>query len=64
MNSVRVRNRKTGKEYDCMPLMVDVNNTGRYTLCYNIGIKGYNGWTFIHAIYDDDTFNDMYEVLS
>lgn len=62
-NTIKVRDKKTGMTYDCFPQMVDINFNGRYSLRYNIGIMGFTEWTFIHAIYDNDTFNEKYEVI-
>lgn len=62
-NAKRIKDKKTGKIYDCFPQIVDVNFNGVYRLRYNIGINGYTEWNFIHAIYDNDEFNEMYEVL-
>lgn len=59
----KVKDRKTGKVYSCMPQMVELNHDGKYYLCYNIGIDGYTEWTFVHAIYDNDEFNATYEVI-
>lgn len=63
-NTKKVKNRETGKVYDCFVQMLDLNFNGRWVMRYNIGINGYNEWTFIHAIYDNDEFNNMYEVIS
>ena len=63
-NTIKVRDKKTGKIYDCFPQIVDVNFNNNYSLRYNIGINGYNEWNFIHAIYDNDEFNKKYEVIS
>lgn len=62
-DTMEVKDRKTGKIYDCFVQSVDLNNNGKYFMRYNIGINGYNEWTFIHAIYDNDEFNAMYEVI-
>lgn len=59
----KVRDRKTGEVFSCMPQMVDINYNGKYSLRYNIGIDGYHEWHFIHAIYDNETFNEKYEVI-
>ena len=37
----KVRDRKTGEVFSCMPQMVDINYNGKYSLRYNIGIDGY-----------------------
>lgn len=63
-NIIKVRDRKTGKIYDCFAQIVDVNFSGEYSLRYNIGINGYNSWTCICCIYDNDRFNENYEVIS
>ena len=63
-NTIKIKDRKTGKIYDCFPQIVDINFDGNYSLRYNIGINGYNEWSFIHAIYDNDEFNKKYEVIS
>ena len=63
-NTIKIKDRKTGKIYDCFPQMVDINFNSEYSLRYNIGINGYNEWNFIHAIYDNDEFNKKYEVIN
>jgi len=60
---MKVRDRKTGSTYTAYTQSVDVNFNGRYALRYIIGIQGYNEFTFLHAIYDNDEFNEMYEVI-
>lgn len=60
-DTMTIRNKETGKTYDCFTQSVNIN--GKYVLRYNIGINGYNEWSFIHAIYDNDEFNEMYEVM-
>lgn len=62
-NAYKIKERKTGKIYSCLPQMVDINHNGNYCLRYNVGINGYNAWTFVHAIYNNDEFNEMYEVI-
>lgn len=58
-----VKDRKTGAKYDAFVQSVDVNFNGRYVLRYIIGIEGYNEFTFLDAIYDNDEFNEKYEVI-
>ena len=60
--TMRVRRRDTGEEYDCFPQAVDLNFNGRYVLRYNIGINGYSEWSNICCVYDNDEFNERYEV--
>lgn len=62
-DSFNVQEIKTGKVYQCVAQMIDLNNNGKYVLRYNIGINGYNEWSFIEAIYDNDEFNSKYEVV-
>lgn len=62
-NTIRVKNRETDKIYDCFPQIIDLNFDGNYVLRYNIGINGYNEWTNICCIYDNDEFNATYEVM-
>ena len=61
---MKIKNRTTGKKYACIIQAVDVNFDGNYALRYNIGIENYQGFNSIHCIYDNDTFNKMYEVIS
>lgn len=61
---MKVKDRKTEKIYDCIAQAVDVNYSGEYSLRYNIGIENYQGFNSIHCIYDNDTFNAMYEVVN
>lgn len=63
-NAMKVKDKKTGRTYDCITQAVDLNFDGNYVLRYNIGINGYNEWSFIHAIYDNKEFNEMYEVVN
>lgn len=58
-----VRDRETGCEYTAIPQAVDLNFNGRYVLRYLIGIEGHTEFHFIHAIYDNEKFNLMYEVI-
>ena len=60
---MRVKDKKTGKIYDCIVQSVDINFSGKYSLRYNIGIENYQGFHSIHCIYENDTFNEMYEVI-
>lgn len=62
-NTFTVRNKATGQRFSCIPQMVDLCCNGKYVLRYNIGINGYTEWSFIEAIYDNDTFNREYEVI-
>lgn len=57
-----VRRKADGKRFSMVPQAVDLNFNDRYCLRYNIGINGYTEWTFIEAIYDNDEFNEKYEV--
>ena len=61
---MKIKNRNTGKTYDCIAQAIDLNFDGNYSLRYNIGIENYQGFNSIHCIYDNDTFNKMYEVIS
>lgn len=61
MDTIKIRNRETQKIYDCFPQCVNLD--GKYTLCYNIGIKGYNEWTNICCEYSNEAFNANYEVV-
>ena len=61
---MKVKDRKTEKIYDCIAQAVDINFCGKYSLRYNIGIENYQGFHSIHCIYDNETFNKMYEVIS
>ncbi len=62
-NAMRIRDRRTGEEYDCFPQMVDLSFKGKYELRYNIGINGYTEWSNICCIYSNDEFNSKYEVI-
>ena len=61
---MKIKNRNTGKTYECFTQAVDINFDGNYTLRYNIGIENYQGFNSINCIYDNDIFNKMYEVIS
>lgn len=58
-----VKDRKTGDIYTAIPQAVDLNCNGHYVLRYIIGVQGHTEFDFIHAEYDNDRFNDMYEVV-
>lgn len=60
---MKVVDRKTGQKLDAITQSVDINFNGVYVLRYIIGIQGHNQFHFIHAIYDNDTFNEMYKVV-
>lgn len=62
-NTMKIKDRETGKTYDCFTQAVDLTLTGRYVLRYNIGINGYNEWTNVCCIYSNDEFNTWYEVI-
>ena len=61
---MKVKDRKTGKIFDCIVQTVDINFIGKYSLRYNIGIENYQGFNSIHCIYDNETFNETYIVIS
>ena len=63
-NTMLIKDRRTGKKYECFTQSVDLNYDGKFVLRYNIGINGYTEWTNICCIYDNNTFNANYEVLS
>lgn len=69
MNELYIKNahsvieRKTGKRFDAFPQAVDLNHNGKFVLRWNIGINGHSKWTFVCCIYDNDKFNDLYEVV-
>ena len=60
---MRIKNRNSGRIYDCFTQAVDVNFDGNYILRYNIGIENYQGFNSVYFIYDNDTFNKMFEVI-
>ena len=61
---MRIKNRNSGRIYDCFTQAVDVNFDGNYILRYNIGIENFQGFISIYLIYDNDIFNKMFEVIS
>lgn len=61
---MRIKNRNSGRIYDCFTQAVDVNFDGNYILRYNIGIENYQGFNSVYFIYDNYTFNKMFEVIS
>lgn len=63
MNGLTVRNRQTGRTYTAYTQSVDINFNGKYSLRYVIGIQGYTEFSFVEAIYDNDEFNERYEVI-
>lgn len=63
MTEMDVRDRKTDKIYQAKVQSVDLNSDGHYVMRYIIGIQGYKEFYFLHAIYDNDKFNQMYEVV-
>lgn len=60
---MKIKNRKTGKIYDCFTQAVDLNFNGKYVLRYVIGIENFQGFHNVCCEYDNDRFNDEYEVL-
>ena len=62
-DAMRIRDKRTGKEYDCFPQMVDLNFRNEYVLRYNIGINGHHEWSNICCVYSNDEFNSDYEVI-
>ena len=60
---LKVVNRKAGEKYDVIPEAVDINYNGKYVLRYRVGIQGHNGFNFIHNLYDNDAFNNLYRVI-
>ena len=62
--TMKIRNRKNNEVLDCFTQAVQLNHDGKYVLRYNIGINGYSNWTFIYAEYDNDTFNENWEVIN
>lgn len=40
-NAMKIKDRETGKIYDCFVQAVDLNFDGNYVMRYNIGINGY-----------------------
>lgn len=63
-NTMKVRDRETGKTYDCFLQSVDLNFNGKYIMRYNIGINGYTEWHNVCCIYSNEDFNNEYEVIS
>lgn len=63
-NTMLIKDKRTGKKYECFTQSVDLNYDGKFVLRYNIGINGYTEWTNICCIYDNNAFNSNYEVLS
>ena len=61
METMRIVERKTGKEFDCFTQMVDLNFNGRYILRYVIGIKNFQGFHNIECCYDNDQFDTRFE---
>lgn len=59
----KVIDRRTGEMYDVIPEAVDINFDGKYHLRYRVGIQGHSEFHFICAIYDDEKFNNMYQVI-
>lgn len=63
-NTMKIRDRMTGKIYDCFPQSVDLNYDGRYVMRYNIGVNSLSCWTNVCCVYDNDEFNANYEVVN
>lgn len=60
---MKVRDRATNEEYNAYPQSVSLGLEDRYVLRYIIGIDNYQGFHMIEAIYDNDEFNQRYEVI-
>lgn len=56
----RVREKRTGKEYDCFIQDYEYTNGHRQGR-FNIGINGYHEWNFLFYLEADD-FNEEFEV--
>ena len=61
--TMKVRERSTGKRYECFTQAVDLNFDGRYVMRYNVGINGYCEWSTVCCIYDNAQFNKLFEVI-
>ncbi len=58
---------RTGKHdglpMDCIVQAVDLNFNGKYVMRYNIGVRNYQGFHSSLCIYDNDKFNEEYEII-
>lgn len=66
---LQVKERKTGKIYDCIPQIVSLDisfniYSKKFVLRYNIGLNGYNDWINKECIYNNEEFNKKYIVLN
>ena len=59
-----VKERATGDIYAAIPQAVDLNYDGKFVLRYIIGIMGHTEFHFLRAVYDNDEFNNEFEVMA
>ena len=62
-NTTKIRDKITGENYECFPQMIELDYDNKYYLRYNIGINGWQGWTNVCCVYDNNEFNERYEVI-
>ena len=58
---IKVVERATGRKFDCIAQIVDLNHDGQFTLRYVVGTQGHHGFIGFHCHYDNDRFNSLYE---
>ena len=63
-NTMKIRDRKTDKIYECFTQSVSLDLGKTYVLRYNIGINGYNEWSNVCCEYSNEDFNNNYEVIT
>lgn len=62
-DAVKVIEKATGRKYDMIEQDIDLNFDGRIHHRYNIGYNGYNSWTPVEMLYNDDMFYAKYDFI-
>lgn len=60
---MKVKEKATGKIYEARAQIVSIDLGKTYLLRYNIGFSNYQEFVSICCIYDNEEFNNKYEVI-
>jgi hypothetical protein len=61
-NTFIIVNRETGRKYECVEQMIDLNFNGKLVHRYNVGINNYVNWHPVEMIYKEDMLHEKYIV--
>lgn len=59
---MKVKNKTDNKIYTCYIQEIELNDNGKKIKRYNIGIENHQGFHNIHCIYNNEEFNEQYEL--